>query len=86
MLKQSTLLSEAHFAIAHIRRLKRLVRHRPSARPLQRRVRALEEAALRMELEVKAHSVRRWRAQPHEFFSPMSKVESSKIEYLDTHH
>lgn len=47
----------------HVRRLKRLVGRRPVGRPLQRRVRALEEAALKMELEARATSVRHWRAQ-----------------------
>lgn len=61
MLEQSQLLSEAHLAIEHVRRMKGLVRHRPVGRRLQRRMRALEEAALRMELEAKAQSVSRWR-------------------------
>ena len=47
----------------HVGRLKRLVRHRPVGRPLQRCVRALEEAALKMELEARALSVRHWRAE-----------------------
>ena len=65
MPKRSVLLSQAHFAIEHVGRLKRLVRRRPPGRPLQRRIRALEEAALKMEVEAKAFSVRRWRAQSH---------------------
>jgi hypothetical protein len=56
-------LSKAHFAIDHVGRLKRLARHRPIGRPLQRRIRALEETALRMELEARALTVRHWRAQ-----------------------
>lgn len=63
MLEQSPLLSEAHLAIEHVRRLKQLARQRPIGRRLQRRVRALEEAALRMELEARAQSVSHWRAQ-----------------------
>src|SRR5262252_5441660 len=62
VLEQSQLLSEAHFAMEHVNCLKGLTRHRPSGRSFQRRVRALEEAALRMELEAKALSVRHWRA------------------------
>jgi hypothetical protein len=45
MLEQSQLLSEAHFAIEHVGRLKRLARQRSVGRRLQRRVRALENAA-----------------------------------------
>jgi len=63
VLEQSLLLSEAHLAIEHVHRLKRLARQRPIGRRLQRRVRALEEAALRMELEARAQSVSHWRAQ-----------------------
>ena len=63
MLEQSQLLSEAHLAIEHVHRLKRLALHRPVGRRIQRRVRALEEAALRMELEARAQSVCHWRAQ-----------------------
>ena len=63
MLEQFQLLSEAHLAIDHVHRLKRLARQRPMGRRLQRRVRAIEEAALRMELEVRARSVYRWRVQ-----------------------
>ncbi len=62
MLKQSQLLSEAHLAIEHVHRLKRLAQRRPIDRRLQRRVRALEEAALRMELEARARSLCHWRA------------------------
>jgi len=80
VLKRSVLLSEAHFAIEHVGRLKRLVRLRSPSRPLLRRVRALEEAALRMELEAKALSVRHWRAQSHDSFSPMGHVEYSAVE------
>jgi hypothetical protein len=64
MLEQSRLLSEAHLAIEHVRRLKHLTQHRPVGRRLQQRVRALEKAALQMELEAKAQSVWHWRAQP----------------------
>ena len=63
-------LSEARCAMDHAGRIKRLVRHRSLGRPLRRHVRALEEAALRMELEAKALSVRYWRAQGHAFPSP----------------
>ena len=63
MLEQSQLLSEAHLAIEHVRRLKELPRHRPVDRRFQRRVRTLEEEALRMELEARAQSVWNWRAQ-----------------------
>lgn len=63
MLEQSPLLSEAHLAIEHVHRLKRLTQQRPIGRRLQRRVRVLEEAALRMELEARAQSVCHWRAQ-----------------------
>ena len=73
MIEQSDFLSEAHSAMEHVNRLKRLVRHRPVRRPLQRRVRALEEAALRMELEARALSVRHWRAQRHASSSPLNK-------------
>ena len=83
MLERSQSLSEAQFAIEHVSRLKRLARHRPVGRPLQRRVRALEEAALRMELEAKAQSVCHWRAQGHACSSPMSTVEFFETEYLD---
>ena len=69
MVEQSQLLSEAHLAIEHVRRLKRLARQRPVGRRLQRRVRALEEAALRMELEARAQSVCHWRTQGHASFS-----------------
>jgi hypothetical protein len=62
MLEQSQLLSEAHLAIEHVRRLKRLTLQRPIGRRLQRRVRALEAAALRMELAARAQSVCHWRA------------------------
>lgn len=61
MLEQSQLLSQAHLAIEHVGRIKGLVRQRPVGPRLQRRVRALEEAALRMELEAKTQSVWRWR-------------------------
>ena len=63
MLEQSQLLSEAHLAIEHVRRLKRLARRRPVGRRLERRLRALEEVALRMELEAKTQSVCHWRTQ-----------------------
>jgi hypothetical protein len=63
MVEQSNSLSEAQYAMEHAGRLKRLVRHRSVGRPLQRHVRALEETAMRMELEAKTLSVRRWRAQ-----------------------
>jgi hypothetical protein len=62
MLEQFQALSEARLAIEHAGRLKRLMRHRPIGRRLQRRVRTLEEAALRMELEARAQSVCHWRA------------------------
>ena len=83
MPKRSVLLSEAHFAIEHVGRLKRLVRRRPPGHPLQRRVRALEEAALRMELEAKAFAVRHWRAQSHASSSLTTSAELSEIEYLE---
>jgi len=51
------------FAIDHVRRLKRLTRDRSVGRRLQRRVRALGEAAFRMELEARARFVCHWRAQ-----------------------
>ena len=76
MPKRSVLLSEAHFAIEHVGRLKRMVRRRTPNRPLQRRVRALEEAALRMELDPKAFAVRHWRAQSHDLSSLTTSVES----------
>ena len=82
MLQQSQLLSEAHFAMEHVSRLKRLTRHRPVGRPFQRRVRALEEAALRMELEAKVQSVCHWRAQGRAS-SPVSILEFVETEYLD---
>ena len=46
MLKRSVLLSEAHFAIEHVGRLKRGATS-VANRPLLRRVRALAEAALK---------------------------------------
>ena len=67
MIEQFDSLSEARFAMEHVGRLKRLVQHRPIGRPLQRRVRALEEAALRMELQARALSVRHWRSQEQAF-------------------
>jgi hypothetical protein len=67
----------------HARRLKRLAQHRPVPRPLQRRVRALEEAALRMELEAKARSVCHWRAQGRAFPGPLPSVRFVEVEYLD---
>src|ERR1700741_2627688 len=81
VLDQSQLLSEAHFAMEHASRLKRLTRHRPVGRPVWRCVRALEEAALRMELEAKARSVYHWRAQGHPFSSSISTVEFQETEY-----
>jgi len=83
VIEQSVLLSEAHFAIEHVGRLKRLVRLRPPSRPLQRRIRALEETALRMEVEAKALAVRHWRAQSHASSSLTANVEISEIEYLE---
>jgi hypothetical protein len=83
MLEHSQLLSEAHFAIEHVSRLKRLARHRPVGHPIQRRVGALEEMALRMELEARARSVCHWRAQGHASSSPLSTVEFFDTEYLD---
>ena len=83
MREQSDLLSEAYFAIEHAVRVRRVAQHRPVRRPFQRRVRALEEAASRMELEAKALAVRHWRAQPRAFTSPVSNVEFVEIEYLD---
>jgi hypothetical protein len=83
VLEQCQLLSEAHFAMEHVSRLKQLTRHRPVGRPLQRRVCALEEAALRMELEAKARSVCHWRAQRHQSSSPSSTVEFFETQYLD---
>ena len=74
MIKASDILSEAHFATEHVSRLKQLTRSRPLGRPLQRRVCALEEAALRMELEARARSVRHWRAQLDLSVGPMSNV------------
>src|SRR5262245_61126759 len=65
VVEQFDCLSKAHFAMEHVGRLKQLVRHRPCGRPLQRHVRALEEAAIRMELEARALSVRHWRAMGH---------------------
>jgi hypothetical protein len=65
VVEQYQLLSEAQFALEHVSHLKQLIRHRPVGRRLQRRVLALEEAALRMELEAKARSVFHWRAQGH---------------------
>jgi hypothetical protein len=64
---QPNALLQAHFAMDHIERLKRLTRHRPIGRTFQRRVHALERSALRMELEAKALSVSYWRAcdPPH---------------------
>jgi hypothetical protein len=85
MLNHSVLFSEAQFAIEHAARLKRLIRHRPSSRLLQRRVRTLEEEALRMELEAKARSVCHWRAQSDERASQLPAVEFSEIDYLDAH-
>jgi hypothetical protein len=81
--EQSVLLSEAYFAMEHAVRLKRLAQHRPVGRPFQRRIRALEEAASRMELEAKVLAVRHWRAQPRAFSSPASNVALVEIEYLD---
>jgi hypothetical protein len=80
---QSPLLSEALFAVDHVRRLKRLTRYRPVGRSLQRRVRALEDAALRMELEARARSICRWRAQGQAITSPLSTVEFFEEEYVD---
>jgi len=57
----------------HAGRLKRLVRHRSVGRPLQRHVRALEEAALRTELEARAKSVCRWRAQGPRIVTPIAE-------------
>jgi hypothetical protein len=85
MINASAILSEAQFAMEHVGRLKHLARHRPSGRAFKRRVRTLEEAASRLELEAKALSVRQWRAQPYKFCSPMSLVEFSEIDYLDGH-
>ena len=82
MVERSQSLSEAHFAIEHVRRLKRLTSQRPVGCPLQRRVRALEEAALRMELEARAKSVCHWRAQGRPSSSPLSTVEFFETEYL----
>jgi hypothetical protein len=76
------MLSEAHSAIEHVSHLKRLARRRPVGLPFQRRVRALEEAALRMELEAKAQSVCQWRAQGYSS-SPMPTVEFFETDYLD---
>jgi hypothetical protein len=42
-------------------------------------VRALEEAALRMELEARAQSVRHWRAQGTHRFSPMTTAGFIRI-------
>jgi hypothetical protein len=86
VLQQSQLLSEAQLAIEHVSHLKRLAQHRPVGRPLQRRVRALEEAALRMELEARARSVCLWRAQGYGSSSlakPISSVEFSETDYLE---
>ena len=83
VLTQSVLLSEAYTVIEHVGRLKRLVQLRPPSRPLRRRVRALEEAALRMELEAKARSVRHWRAQSHESSRLTTDVGSTEMEYLE---
>jgi len=82
MLEHSQILSEAHLAIEHVRRLKRLARHRPISRQLQRRVRKLEEAALRMELEARALSVCTWRAQGYPI-SPLTAGEPFEAEYQD---
>ena len=65
MLEQSQLLSDSHLVMEHVRRLKRLARQRPVGRQFQRRVRELEQAASRMELQVKAQLVCTWRAQSH---------------------
>jgi hypothetical protein len=70
MLEQFQPLSDAHLAIEHVRRLKRLARQQPIGRRLQRRVRALEEAALRMELEARTRSVCHWRAQGDPAYGP----------------
>lgn len=83
MLEQSRLLSEARLAIEHVRRLKRLAQHRPVGRRLQRRVRALEEAALRMELEARTQSVCRWRAQGTHRSRPSTTTGFFEAEYLD---
>ena len=82
MLDQSQLLAEAHLAIEHVRRLKQLARHRPIGRRLQRRVRALEEAALRMELEAKAQFVGHWRAQGR-IVCTLTTAEPFEAQYLD---
>ena len=71
MLEQFQLLSDAHLAIEHVRRLKRLARQRPVGRRVQRRVRTLEESALRMELEARAQSVCHWRAQGGPAYPPV---------------
>src|SRR5215831_4658311 len=81
--EQSVLLSEAYFAMEHAVRLKRLAQHRPIRRPFQRRVRALEEAASRMELEARALAIRHWRAQPRAFSSPVSNEGFIEMKYLD---
>ena len=78
--KRSVLLSEAHFAIEHVGRLKT-----PGATSVAQPSTAstspgFRRAALRMELEAKAPSLRHWRAQSHGSFSPMAHVEYSAVE------
>jgi hypothetical protein len=62
MVEQAGSLSDARYAMEHVVRLKRMLDYRPVGRSVRRRVRALEQAALRMELDARALSVRHWRA------------------------